>query len=153
MMGKTHAMIGAVSGAMVMMHTGEIIPVIVGGSLGYIGGLLPDIDHHRSMISQRLGVLALPFRIIPHRTFTHALWIPLIIGGIFYFYPYPVILSVGAGWVSHIILDMTTQRGIMPLYPVRWRIRGIFRTGGLIDNTLYLGGIVGGLVLLWGIIG
>ena len=52
MMGKAHAF-GGVSIAMMatyIFYSKDIGPILINGSLGMIGALLPDIDHNQSSI-------------------------------------------------------------------------------------------------------
>ena len=52
MMGKAHAF-GGVSVAMMatyMFYSKDIGPILINGSLGMMGALLPDIDHNQSSI-------------------------------------------------------------------------------------------------------
>lgn len=102
---------------------------IVGG--GLITCLLPDIDHPKSILGQRLRWVSLPIsRIFKHRKFTHSL-LAIIIGII------PLTLRISqeisipldvahgmiVGYCSHIIADMLTPAGVPLLWPCRWRFR------------------------------
>lgn len=57
-MGKTHMMIGAAVGAMVEAHAPGI-GVLEGMAVGAFGGLLPDLDHPSSELSQKVVPIAI----------------------------------------------------------------------------------------------
>lgn len=137
------------AGAMVSSGAG-IAPAIAGGLLGAWVGLLPDIDHPNSRISRTFGILGFPFRITPHRTLTHAIWIPLALGAIALAYPHWITLTIASAYLSHIIGDMITPRGVPLFYPLSRRAYGLglVRTGGLLERLLALVMILG-LFIYW----
>ncbi|MBT0723230.1 metal-dependent hydrolase [Rosenbergiella sp. S61] len=93
--------------------------------------LLPDIDHPRSLLGQRLRWISLPIsRIFGHRGFTHSLIAVAI--GVFLLInklpanllvPNDVIQGMVLGYLSHILADMLTPAGVPLLWPCRWRFR------------------------------
>lgn len=152
MLGKTHCLIGIAVGITIAHAYGMgQIEMLASGALGGVVALLPDIDHPNSKISHKLGLFAYPFRIIPHRTFTHALLIPLVFGGIYINNPSWAWVVVAMAWLSHIGADMLTPRGVPILYPLVRKpfALALVRTGGMIENALFLGGLVGLSVLLY----
>lgn len=93
--------------------------------------LLPDIDHPKSFLGQRLSWLAIPIsRACGHRGFTHSL---LAIFAVLTFFalrlpatwvvPPDAIQGMVIGYLSHIIGDMLTPAGVPLLWPCRWRFR------------------------------
>ncbi|MEA9391062.1 metal-dependent hydrolase [Acerihabitans sp. TG2] len=97
---------------------------------GLLTSLLPDIDHPKSVLGQRLKWLSLPIaRVFGHRGFTHSLL--AIMGGILLFTLHiaPGIVPLDAfhgmiiGYLSHIVADMLTPAGVPLLWPCRWRFR------------------------------
>ena len=111
---------------------------------GIVGGLLPDIDHPNSIIRRKLSLLGAPFALIRHRTITHSALCLALLGVIAYLafirWPLaaPVLAAAIAGYAAHILADALTVEGVPLLWPVRWRLRGFFRTGGLADHALEL---------------
>ncbi|MCP1065712.1 metal-dependent hydrolase [Serratia symbiotica] len=93
--------------------------------------LLPDIDHPKSLLGQRLSWIAIPIaRAFGHRGFTHSLL--AITGGIVLFrlefprsWPIPpdVLHAMIIGYFSHLLADMLTPAGVPLLWPCRWRFR------------------------------
>lgn len=103
-----------------------IVPIIVGG---YLGGLLPDIDHPGSKIGRALYPVAwVVNKLFGHRGATHSL-LALFLTTVLFILPSLALdgyagfmytqfaIGVSAGFVSHLILDMTTKSGIPLLYP------------------------------------
>lgn len=93
--------------------------------------LLPDIDHPRSLLGQRLRWISVPIaHVFGHRGFTHSLI--AVAFGIFLltyqlpgsvFIPTDVIQGMVLGYLSHILADMLTPAGVPLLWPCRWRFR------------------------------
>lgn len=77
----------------------------------YIGTLMPDIDNPNSMLGK---FLHLP---IEHRTWTHAIWLPIILS----------LLAIMQRWLSwlvlgymlHLIWDNFSRGGVCFLYPIK----------------------------------
>ncbi|WP_226811286.1 metal-dependent hydrolase [Candidatus Steffania adelgidicola] len=97
---------------------------------GLLAGILPDIDHPKSILGQRLTWLSIPIsRVFGHRGFTHSLL--AIITGIALFIlgvpssknliPLDAWHGIIIGYLSHIIADMLTPAGVPLLWPCRWR--------------------------------
>lgn len=102
--------------------------IITGGLLTC---LLPDIDHPKSVLGQRLKWLSLPIaKIFGHRGFTHSLL--AVITGVLLFtlylpaqitIPLDALHAMAIGYLSHIVADMLTPAGVPLLWPWRWRFR------------------------------
>jgi inner membrane protein len=87
-----------------------------------VGALLPDIDHPQAGLRQRLGFLGdILFGWLKHRGVTHtAIAAALVTAAGWHLHPVYG-LAVGAGYISHLIGDMTTKAGLTLLYPVSQR--------------------------------
>ncbi|MGP4123246.1 MAG: metal-dependent hydrolase [Sodalis sp. (in: enterobacteria)] len=113
----------------------ELSPVLAQGNWGHIitgvilTCLLPDIDHPKSFLGQRLKWLSIPIaKVFGHRGITHSfvaiagcsmllssgLVLPTII-------PIEFIYAMIVGYISHIGADMLTPAGIPLLWPYRRR--------------------------------
>lgn len=76
---------------------------------------------------------------ISHRKEMHSFWIAVVL--VVLFAPLAVFVSpefavgcgIGAGWLSHLILDSLTVSG---LYWGKWHVSGPFKTGGTGDRVL-----------------
>ncbi|KAA5969445.1 MULTISPECIES: metal-dependent hydrolase [Pantoea] len=112
--------------------------------------LLPDIDHPKSLLGQRLRWLSQPIaRAFGHRGFTHSLL--AVAAGLWLFQinlpksspiPPDVLQGLTLGYLSHIVADMLTPAGVPLLWPCRWRFRlPILRSqkGNQLERVLCLG--------------
>ncbi|AXW88066.1 hypothetical protein AU509_02330 [Lonsdalea britannica] len=115
----------------------ELSPALAAGDWWHIipaamlTSLLPDIDHPKSVLGQRLKWISIPVaRLCGHRGFTHSLL--AIIAGLYFIHtqlptnwpiPGDVYHAMIVGYLSHIVADMLTSAGVPLLWPCRWRFR------------------------------
>ncbi|AGJ61241.1 Inner membrane protein ydjM [Candidatus Moranella endobia PCVAL] len=96
---------------------------------GLITCLLPDIDHPKSLLGQRLAWLSTPIaRLCGHRGFTHSLLASIASIILFTlppqrFIPIDALHAMIIGYLSHILADMLTPTGVPLLWPCHWRFR------------------------------
>lgn len=103
-----------------------VVPMLIGG---YFGGLLPDIDHPGSKMGRALYPIAwVVNKLFGHRGATHSL-LALLLTSILFLLPsflldgFPAFLytqfaiGVSVGFLSHLLLDMSTKSGIPLFYP------------------------------------
>ncbi|MBU4501700.1 MAG: metal-dependent hydrolase [Nanoarchaeota archaeon] len=103
----------------------------------------PDIDKANSKIGKKFGALSKIIGFIfGHREIFHSL--------LFMVFGY-ILLSVFSGLIaiafliavaSHLVLDALTPKGIMPFYPLKYKVRGVIKTGGLLEKLIFVGLIV-----------
>lgn len=162
MMGKSHLIIGVAAGALLAAMLG-VDPLHIGaaGAAAGAGAMLPDIDHRHAPIRQQLGFIGdillfwLPHRGVTHSLVCWALVTALAIFGTVMFLKLAIIfpLALSAGYASHILADMTTQRGLPILYP--WKAnfyllpRGLRVTTGGWSEFVALLVIVGSMGVLF----
>lgn len=97
-------------------------------SLVLVGSILPDIDI-------KMG--------IKHRGFTHSLPCFIILSYGLFLRDFEVGLFFSIGYISHLILDFLTQKGIQLFFPFNKRFGiKIFKTNGLIDHIIRYIGII-----------
>lgn len=168
MKGRTHAVLGALTGALVSLAlTGEIgaVPVAV----GLVGGLAPDLDHPESRLGRLFPFVSVPLGLrYGHRGATHsaqwagyAILVGAVLGAVVAagFGRDPLAwgtltgMSLGLGYLSHILADALSYRSGVPLTPSeavplfgkrRVGLR-VFRYGGLFEFAV---GTVAGMVAL-----
>lgn len=143
MQGITHLTIGMVGGLILAGSiSGNAEVALVLAAAGLVGGLLPDIDHPQSTISQKLPILRLLTFWIPHRTLTHSLWIVLALGAATYLTQNPAVFAFALGYGLHIVADMMTRKGVPLFYPLSRNslhlLPGVlaFQTGGIRELVL-----------------
>ena len=85
--------------------------VVISVFLFFLGTILPDIDHPNSMVGKHVY---LP---VKHRTWTHAIYLPVIffVTGVFY----KPMFYLGWGMLCHCIFDAFSSTGICWLYPLK----------------------------------
>jgi len=133
MMGSTHFLVGALTGAVVGMKAGAPLE---GAAIGGFAALLPDIDHPGSSLGRLVRPVSVLLEAIGHRVITHTLWFclgtSLALAGLFSNLGFFWILFLGS--FSHIILDSLTRSGTTPFYPAHLHIRGPFVTGNILTE-------------------
>ncbi|MGL4857399.1 MAG: metal-dependent hydrolase [Plesiomonas sp.] len=109
--------------------------------------LLPDIDHPRSVLGQKLRWISIPIsKIFGHRGFTHSL-LAVAIGLWCLLHKWPtsipippgVIDALVIGYMSHLLGDALTPAGIPLFWPVKQRFRLPllrFRTGSNMETIV-----------------
>ena len=103
-----------------------IAPMLLGG---YIGGLLPDIDHPGSKMGRALYPIAwVVNKLFGHRGATHSL-IALLLTSVLFLIPSFLLegftsflytqfaIGISVGYLSHLLPDMSTKSGVPLLYP------------------------------------
>ena len=143
MMGRTHLAAGLVAGILVAEAVHGLTPVLAVGVSG-VAALLPDIDHPNSMISNALPLIGKVIsKVLPHRGPTHSILAVAALALLAHWIVPRLALSwilVGVcGYASHLVLDAATEHGILPLWPLRWRLSlfgRLVHTGGIIERWL-----------------
>jgi inner membrane protein len=100
---------------------------------------LPDMDKIGSKISQKFRVVSILIKFfIAHRGLLHSIWMPLTLYLLLFLIKMDVAIAISFGYLSHILLDALTVQGIKPLWPLKKRLRGFVRSGGLIENIILI---------------
>ena len=103
----THNFISCYTDSSTIVDAIQVVETLV---VSWAAGVLPDIDQ------------ILP---IPHRTITHAIWIPLIALIVaFKVYPtntfiFPAIFGASIGYFSHLLADAFSKAGIAWFWPIQ----------------------------------
>lgn len=121
MRGNTHLLVGAAVGAVVAAASHEsVVPLV---AAGLFGGLLPDVDHPRSVISRflwplwiiapgvshgqyRNGRRWLWWHLEWHRGRVHSISVGAALAAILLVTWWPLGFAFLAGWLSHLAIDM-----------------------------------------------
>lgn len=104
---------------------GQIIPtsqtvnlhgtIVLHFAMYLLGALLPDIDNEKSWVGR---IVHVPFR---HRTWTHALYIPIVL--IMLSQQFTILLPLALGYINHLLCDSISNAGICWFYPFPGYIR------------------------------
>ena len=154
MTGKTHIVAGLWCGLGAAILTQSPAPqALLFMAVAGLTATLPDIDHPRAHLRQRLGFLGHALLgWLRHRGPTHSL-IALVLVGITALHFWPLYaLPALLGYGSHIVTDMMTPRGLAVLWPLFgrsfWLLPKILRitTGGGFERLLRIALL---LTLVW----
>lgn len=124
MNGKTHIVLGLWSGmGAAALVTSPPPQALLFMAVGGLAAALPDIDHPRAHLRQRLGCLGhIAFGWLRHRGPTHSIT-ALTLVAIISLHVIPAFaLPVMLGYASHLIADLMTPRGLAVLWPVVGRV-------------------------------
>ncbi len=122
MMAGSHVALGAAAWMLAAPHFGQEALQPAGLGLAVLGSLLPDIDHPKSWAGRRLRPLStLITAVFGHRGVTHSLlalagcWAVLRYGALPRGWAAPVV----TGYLSHLLADLLTPRGLRLAWPLR----------------------------------
>lgn len=159
MNGRTHLLLGlavAVPIAAIAPQDNALRALVI--AVGGIGGLLPDIDHPKSIISGYIWGVGGAVRLAAsHRTYTHTiLFVAALLGLLFAIKaPQWIIAATAGGLISHLLADMLTVAGVPILLPV---VRRSFRlapypvlkaTSWLLESVATVGAVALIGFILW----
>ena len=151
MMYKTHLVFALFIGNFLFSYFSESFLFL---ALVCVGALLPDIDHPESFFGRRIKPLSIFIsQVFGHRGFFHSLFVPLLLYGIFsiIFESSFVGVSLGVGYLSHLVGDSFTQKGVNFLHPFStFRVSSFLITGGILEYVVFLGLFFTDLYLLSG---
>ncbi|TKJ17369.1 hypothetical protein CEE44_02440 [Candidatus Woesearchaeota archaeon B3_Woes] len=104
-----------------------------------IFGLAPDIDELKSKVSQKVKPLALLIKFFfSHRGIMHSIFLPIILYLLLFMINIDVAISVSFGYLSHLLLDCFTVRGVRLVWPLKKRLKGFIKTGSLTETILFI---------------
>jgi inner membrane protein len=125
MKGITHLLLGLGSGvAIAAVAPPDMALRAATIAAGGIGGLLPDIDHPKAIISKyAIGIGGAVRLVASHRGPTHTVLFIAVLMGLLYLIKAPewIMAAAAGGMVSHILADMLTVAGVPLLMPLTRR--------------------------------
>ncbi|MBX4211914.1 metal-dependent hydrolase [Candidatus Pacearchaeota archaeon] len=112
-------------------HVWIFLPVILFASL------LPDIDSGFSYMGKRPLFRPIQF-FVKHRGFIHSFTFCTIVALALSLY-YPIAaLPFFLGYSFHLLADSFTVDGIQPFWPFKSKVAGHVRTGGRVEDSIFL---------------
>jgi len=122
-------------------------PVFSGGNevlflvLVLLGSVLPDIDDGNSKIKKASGVLgSLISFMFKHRGIFHSLVMVVVLFVLMSFWNTYYAIGLSIGYLSHLLSDALTPRGIQFLYPFSsWKLKGPIRVGSIGEWVVLFG--------------
>jgi len=102
--------------------------------------IFPDIDQSNSKISKKLKPFSYLTTTLGHRNIFHTIYFPLAISLTLFILNLKLLsIAVLIGYLLHLLLDLTTKKGITPFYPLsRKRFKGFIKVNSLTENIIFL---------------
>jgi inner membrane protein len=99
-----------------------------------IGALIPDIDTPTSKIGSKFGIFSKAIeKVFGHRGIVHTIWGMIVLCGLFWYFvnrTYGTALSIG--FLSHLLIDGLTKKGINFTHPIaKLHLSGFIETGSM----------------------
>ena len=142
MLKRSHALIGAAAGVTVAHVLHE--PLVAGGIVGGLAGVISDGDHPQSFVGRMLP--AWFHRLTPgHRGQSHSLAFVALVAGLCWWLGFPLLaLLAGVGVTSHLLGDAATEAGIPWAWPISKRRMALprllaIKTGGAAEVVVVVG--------------
>ncbi|MEO0837423.1 MAG: metal-dependent hydrolase [Cyanobacteria bacterium J06643_5] len=164
MMARSHVPFAMTWWWLYCLGTGQAV-VGLGTLLAGIGGLLPNLDHPKSVLGRKLWFISYPLSaVVGHRGITHSLLATvfmvitlILVTALPEYNAYRwAIAPLCVGYLSHIAGDMLTPSGVPLFYPKKKKYSlNIFRTGdwketvvvGCIGLVVFIAGDISGQML------
>lgn len=103
----------------------------------FIGSSFPDIDHGKSKVGRNFFSKIITV-FSGHRRIFHSLFFGIVLAYLFFLYAEDAGLGFFLGFLSHIILDSLTDKGVNFLYPFgKFVFKGFIKTGGMLETILF----------------
>jgi len=140
MKGTTHLLIGFYIGLLFVGSMPLFASILFMASM-LLGSLAPDLDHQGSKLGKRLKPLSSLLSLAGHRTILHAIWVPAILYMMYVWHWHSfMLIAFIIGYVSHIVADGFTKKGINFIHPFQHlRLQGFVETGGILEWLLFWG--------------
>ncbi len=138
MIKRTHLAIGL---ALALLFLPNVNYKFVFFPIVLICALLPDIDSPDSYFGS--SKLWRPLQLlVKHRGVFHSFTLCILVSVLFAFVLPIVALPFFLGYGSHLLADSFTQEGITPFWPWKRASQGALRTGGSMENGIFIGFII-----------
>lgn len=97
--------------------------------------LIPDIDHAKSTLGRKVKIISY---FTKHRGFFHSLVFGIILTIIGFKLVPTYKFAIIGGYLSHLILDAFTHQGEQFLWPTKVKLKGLIKTGGIIEILVFM---------------
>lgn len=143
MISRTHLTLGLAIALFFLPHVAHkvlFIPIIL------IASILPDIDSMHSRLGHRWYFRPLQWT-LKHRGMIHSFTFCVFVSIILAFFIPSFSLPFFLGYFGHLLADSFTIEGIRPLWPLKGEAEGGIRTGGKVEEGIFLGFVFVNIVL------
>ena len=131
---KTHLVIALF---FVLIFFNYITNPIVSLPVVFLATLIPDIDNRFSKIGHKKIFRIFNF-FVKHRGIIHSFSFLLIVSFFIFLFFKEILFAFVFGYSLHLLVDSLTVRGIMPFYPLKFRIKGKIKTGGFLETIFFI---------------
>jgi len=135
MIGKTHLALGLAIGMFFIPHVTHkilFLPIIL------IASILPDIDSAHSKLGHHWYFRPLQW-ISKHRGMIHSFTFCVLIAAVLSLFTPSLALPFFLGYFGHLFADSFTVEGIRAFWPFGEEVNGKLRTGGAVENGIFIG--------------
>lgn len=152
MTGKTHMILGATTAALLARATGQPeSTMLLMSAVGAVAALIPDVDMLVRKINLGWVVRWLP--VIGHRGITHSGLAIVAVLVVAVLINHPLAWGSAVGYLSHLVADAMTVRGVPLLYPHRRQYHALpkiltITTGSMFESLIWVAALVG-LIAVW----
>lgn len=139
MLARTHLLIGLIASLALFKILSISYPVYFVVMVSFFA-VFPDVDSFSSKVGKKVKPLAFILNLLfGHRGIMHSMLIPVLACLLFFSQGYLVTgFAILIGYTSHILADSLTHEGIRPFHPLNFHVRGFIKTGGIIEQGLFL---------------
>ena len=144
---RTHLAIGLAVGLFLLPNVDSkwiFLPVVLAASL------LPDIDSGFSRLGRK-GIFRILQWFVKHRGVIHSLTFAFVISIVFAFFAPVLALPFFLGYSFHLLVDGFTPEGVRPFWPFKSDVKGRFKTGGRIEDMIFVVFLLIDVLLLIGL--
>lgn len=144
MRGITHLCF-AVFLTLILNEIYEITNIVAFLAVSAFFSLVPDIDESRSKLGRGIWPFSLLFR---HRGAVHSLIFIMMVVCVIGLFSLELAAASALGLASHLALDALNHKGVRLLWPSRVRLKGYFKSGGIVDHLILASSIFGSFLLI-----
>jgi membrane-bound metal-dependent hydrolase YbcI (DUF457 family) len=101
-----------------------------------IATLIPDLDSKNSKLGKK-KVFRIFNLFMKHRGIVHSFIFLLVLSIIILILWKEILLPFVLGYALHLITDSFTRQGTRIFYPFKMRVKGIIKTGGIIELIIF----------------
>ena len=134
MLSRTHFVISAFFIFLIIPHVYN--PIIFSITF-LIAGLLPDIDSPFSLMGKNKFVKPIQ-SFVTHRGVFHSVTLAFVVSLLISLVFPGIALGFFLGYSLHLLSDSFTIEGISPFWPLKNRLSWRLKTGGLVENIIFL---------------
>jgi len=114
-----------------------VVPSILFLIFVLVGAVFVDIDSRKSRVGRRWYFRPLQF-FVRHRGIFHSLFFAILFSLIIARINRWAGIGFFVGYISHLFLDSLTDRGVKLFWPLPWKIKGFIRSGGIIEDVVFV---------------